>query len=163
MAGYGLYWRCNEFIGTKVTHTNKNCILEQDLEILSYDCNLPVKKIQEILEYFVEVGLYTKTPEGKYQNLKINTRLTEWLKRELRLQEKQAQESLRIASGGTQESLHTTSRGTPALLQLKEKKRKEIKRKEMKTLGHTLTDKSIATKEKEEKTKKEEEEVIDLD
>ena len=125
IAGYGIYFRCNEFIGSKITETYEACILEPDLEIMSYDFNLAPEKIKEILDYFVEVGLFDKTTEGKYRNLKLLERLDEYHKR-------QKAKRLRSESVLTTHKVGTVSGYSRDSVGTKEKKRKESKVKEIK-------------------------------
>lgn len=82
--GYGVYFRCNELIGRRISEQCSNCVLEEDLDVLSDKFKLKKNLIQEMLEYFVEVGLFDKSSDGKYSNLKLLTRLDIYTQRKLR-------------------------------------------------------------------------------
>ncbi len=143
IAGYGVYFRCLEFIGTKVTEQYRDCTLEPDLELLAHDFNIPQTKIKEILDYFVELGLFDLTKNGKYRCLKIWDRIDEYTKRRAKKMEKK--ESERQGSV----SVPTVSRHDTDKDWLKEKKRDEKKRNEMK--GHLKPlQPSITAKDKAE-------------
>jgi Domain of unknown function (DUF4373) len=121
ITGYGVYFRCLEFIGTKMSEQCRDCVLEPDLELLEHDFHLPQQKIKDILEYLVEVGLFDKTKEGKYRNLKLWDRKDEYTEKRARKME-----------GQGKANVPTVSRQGKDNVPLKEKKVKESKRKEKK-------------------------------
>jgi hypothetical protein len=136
--GYGVYFRCNELIGRTISRHCTECVLQENLAVLEHKFQIPQEKIEEILEYFVEIDLFDKTEDGKYRNLKLLTRLDEY----------------------TKKYVHTESRQYTDNVQNKEKKRNENKRKEITpTAGavnfENLTSKEFAVKELFEKTYKE--------
>lgn len=58
MVGYGLYWYCIELIAGNVTKENITFQLEDDAEIIAIDWNLDQLKVEEMMRYFVEIGLF---------------------------------------------------------------------------------------------------------
>lgn len=126
IAGYGVYFRCNELIATKITDSKDDCILEQDCEILAHICNLNKELIKEILEYFVELGLFDKTTDGRYRNLKLLSRADEYYKRQ--------KSKIYTFNKVSRDNVGTMSGQHPDSVGLKEKKRNEKKRKENKPL-----------------------------
>jgi len=58
MLGYGLYWYCIELIAGKVEKSNIRFELEEDAEIIAIDWNLDHLKVEEIMDYFVDIGLF---------------------------------------------------------------------------------------------------------
>jgi hypothetical protein len=85
MAAYGIYFRCCELIATKLTEYDLSCVLEQDLEVLSRRFNMPENQVKDILDYFVEIGLFDISPEGKYRNLKLLKRLDRYTERRVHI------------------------------------------------------------------------------
>jgi hypothetical protein len=93
---------------------------------------MPADKITEILEYFVEINLFTKTSSGQYQCLKMNDKLAEYMKRERREKAKKEQDKHQSGSVETPSQPRTNTGVTPGLHPLKESKVKEKKLKESK-------------------------------
>lgn len=58
MVGYGLYWYCVELIAGRVDKENISFELEEDAEIIALEWNLDQLKVEEIMRYFVELGLF---------------------------------------------------------------------------------------------------------
>jgi hypothetical protein len=73
--GSGLYWYCNERITRNIDPPNGiDCQLMDDIDKIARIFQKDVGYITEILDYFVEMGAYTKK-DGHYQNLKLLKRL----------------------------------------------------------------------------------------
>jgi hypothetical protein len=84
MFGYGVYWYLNERICHELELPKGiDCVLVDNLERLAKECQTTLEKLTEMLDYFVLVGAFQKTSEGKYQNLKILTRLDRYGKKKL--------------------------------------------------------------------------------
>lgn len=58
LEGYGLYWYCIELIAGKVSVDNITFELEHDARILARNTGSTAQKIQEMMKYFVELGLF---------------------------------------------------------------------------------------------------------
>jgi hypothetical protein len=83
-AGWGLYWHVLELIASELDPPRKqDCVFEGDALILS-DTFTNENKVNEMLEYFVEIGLFTKNEKNQYINLKLLERLDETTKRKTR-------------------------------------------------------------------------------
>lgn len=58
LEGYGLYWYCIELIAGKVDKDNITFELEHDARIIARNTGSTAQKVQEIMRYFVEIGLF---------------------------------------------------------------------------------------------------------
>lgn len=58
MVGYGLYWYCIELIAGNVDKNNITFVLEDDAEVIAVDWNLDQLKVEEMMRYFVDIGLF---------------------------------------------------------------------------------------------------------
>lgn len=58
MIGYGLYWYCIELIANSVDKSNITFELEEDAETIAIDWNLDQLKVEEIMLFFVQIGLF---------------------------------------------------------------------------------------------------------
>lgn len=56
--GYGIYWYCIELIAGKVSTENITFEMEHDAEILAYRLKIDTMKVNEILNYCVNLGLF---------------------------------------------------------------------------------------------------------
>lgn len=56
--GYGLYWYCLELIAETIDRHNVSFELEHDCEILAHDLKMDTLKVEEIMRYFIELGLF---------------------------------------------------------------------------------------------------------
>tara|TARA_R110000803_G_C11951989_1_gene317783 strand:- start:516 stop:1280 length:765 start_codon:yes stop_codon:yes gene_type:complete len=56
--GYGLYWYCLENICSRI-EPSLNFDLEHDSEILAHHGNMDSRKVEEIMRYMVNIGLFT--------------------------------------------------------------------------------------------------------
>ena len=63
--GYGLYWYCIEIIAGEVSSDNLTFEMEHDAEILAYRLKLDSLKVNEMMKYFVSLGLFEINPESK--------------------------------------------------------------------------------------------------
>lgn len=84
MEGFGVYWFIVESIAEKLDE-NLDCILEYDLEDLATDMNIKVQKLTIVMDFCVEIGLFTKK-SSKYQCLKLLKYMDEWTKKQVKLQ-----------------------------------------------------------------------------
>ena len=74
ITGYGLYWYCLELIAGKVSRNNITFVLEDDAEVIAIDWGLDQLKVQEIMTYMCELGLFEHN-EGSITCLKLALRL----------------------------------------------------------------------------------------
>lgn len=58
LEGYGLYWYLIELIAADVDQNNLTFELEHDAEIISFDTGIHVERINEMMSYMVNVGLF---------------------------------------------------------------------------------------------------------
>lgn len=57
--GYGLYFACLEIIAGNLSNENITFELEHDAEILAYKFKIDSNKIEEMMKYFVNLGLFS--------------------------------------------------------------------------------------------------------
>ena len=58
LEGYGLYWYCIELIASKVDKSNITFELEHDARIISRHTGTSEQKINEMMTYFINLGLF---------------------------------------------------------------------------------------------------------
>ena len=61
--GYALYWMCLECIAAPIDHTHCTFELEHDAEVLAHRLKVDSAKVEEIMRYFVQLGLFEVHPE----------------------------------------------------------------------------------------------------
>lgn len=83
MEGYGLYWFCLESIARNVETHNLTFELEEDAELLSVATNIHYERVQEMMTYMVNLGLFENC-EGRITCLKMATRTDEYTQKLLR-------------------------------------------------------------------------------
>jgi Domain of unknown function (DUF4373) len=83
MEGYGLYWFCLESIARNVETHNLSFELEEDAELLSTATNIHYERVQEMMTYMVNLGLFENC-EGRITCLKMATRTDEYTQKLLR-------------------------------------------------------------------------------
>lgn len=82
--GWGLYWHVLEIIACELDPPRKqSCVYEGNALILA-DRFTSEERVTEILEYFVELNLFSKDAQGRYVNIKLLERLDETTKRKTR-------------------------------------------------------------------------------
>lgn len=74
LEGYGLYWYCIELIAGKVDKDNITFELEHDARIIARNVGSTPQKVEEMMRYFVELGLFENC-EGTITCLKLAKRL----------------------------------------------------------------------------------------
>jgi hypothetical protein len=74
LEGYGLYWYCLELIAGKVDKDNITFELEHDARIIARNTGCTPQKVEEMMRYFVELGLF-ESSEGVITCLKLARRL----------------------------------------------------------------------------------------
>lgn len=74
ITGYGLYWYCVELIAGCIDKSNISFELEEDAELIALEWNLDQLKVQEIMLYMVELGLF-EHDSGRITCLKLARRL----------------------------------------------------------------------------------------
>lgn len=74
MIGYGLYWYCIELIAFGVDKDNISFELEEDAETIALEWNLDQMKVQEMMGYMVNLGLFEDS-SGTVTCLKLAKRL----------------------------------------------------------------------------------------
>jgi hypothetical protein len=80
---YGIYWMALEIISENLDK-NTNCIIEHDLIGLADEMGEKPELIGEIMDGFVECGLFEKQGET-YRNPKIKNYADEWTRKKLKL------------------------------------------------------------------------------
>lgn len=58
MEGYGLYWYCLELIASDVSKDKITFELEHDAEIIAHDTGIHYERVQEMMTYMVNLGLF---------------------------------------------------------------------------------------------------------
>lgn len=61
MEGYGLYWYCIELIASAVDQHHITFELEHDAEIIAHDTGIHYERVQEMMTYMVNLGLFEDT------------------------------------------------------------------------------------------------------
>lgn len=74
MEGYGLYWYCLELIASEVSSENLTFELEHDSEIIAHDTGIHFERVQEMMTYMVNLGLFEEK-QGVITCLKMARRL----------------------------------------------------------------------------------------
>lgn len=74
LEGYGLYWYCIELIAGKVGKDNITFELEHDARIIARNVGSTAQKVEEMMRYFVELGLFEDS-RGTITCLKLARRL----------------------------------------------------------------------------------------
>lgn len=74
LEGYGLYWYCIELIAGKVDKDNITFELEHDARIIARNTGSTPQKVEEMMRYFVELGLF-ENADGVITCLKLARRL----------------------------------------------------------------------------------------
>jgi len=74
MEGYGLYWYCIELIAADVDQNNLTFELEHDAEIIAFDTGIHVERVNEMMAYMVNVGLF-ESSDSTITCLKLLKRL----------------------------------------------------------------------------------------
>lgn len=74
MEGYGLYWHCIELIASNIDHHNLTFELEHDAEIISHDTGIHPERVQEMVAYMVDQGLFENST-GTITCMKLAKRL----------------------------------------------------------------------------------------
>jgi len=75
IVGYGLYWYCIELIALDIGAKNITFALEEDAETIAMEWSLDQLKVQEMMLYMVELGLFEKDALGRVTCLKLAKRL----------------------------------------------------------------------------------------
>lgn len=83
MEGYGLYWFCLEMIARTVEKHNLTFELEHDAEVIAHRVGMNYKKVQDIMTYMVEIGLF-ENDRGVITCLKMATRTDEYTQKLLK-------------------------------------------------------------------------------
>jgi len=87
MEGYGLYWYCLEQIGATVEPHNLTFELEHDAEIIADDTNIHYERVQEMMAYMIDLGLFeSETVDEKIliTCMKMRIRTDEYTQKALR-------------------------------------------------------------------------------
>lgn len=74
LEGYGLYWYCIELIAGNVEADNITFSLEHDARIIARNTGSTAQKVEEMMRYFVTVGLFENT-DGVVTCMKLAKRL----------------------------------------------------------------------------------------
>ena len=71
--GYAIYWYCLECIAGRVDKNNLTFNLEEDSEIISYELKVAEHRVEEIMQYMVNLGLFEEA-DGIITCLKLAKR-----------------------------------------------------------------------------------------
>ena len=82
--GYGMYWYCIELIAHSVSPTNLTFELEHDARLIARNLGSTVKKTEEIMRKFVQLGLF-EAETGSITCLKLATMSDEYMERAIRM------------------------------------------------------------------------------
>lgn len=74
LEGYGLYWYCIELIASGIDKENITFELEHDARIIARNVGSTAQKIEEMMKYFVDIGLF-ENASGVITCLKLASRL----------------------------------------------------------------------------------------
>jgi len=74
LEGYGLYWYCLESIARTIEAHNLTFELEHDAEIIAFQTGLHAEKVEQIMRYMCEVGLFEEV-DGIITCLKMAKRM----------------------------------------------------------------------------------------
>jgi hypothetical protein len=74
LEGYGLYWYCLELIAGDVSKEKITFELEHDAEIIAYDTGLHYERVQEMMTFMVNLGLFEQD-EGMITCIKMAQRM----------------------------------------------------------------------------------------
>lgn len=75
LEGYGLYWYCLELIAGEVGVDNVTFELEHDAEIISFDTGIHHERVNEMMRYMVDLGLFESSANGYISCMKLAKRL----------------------------------------------------------------------------------------
>ena len=75
IAGYGLYFACVEIIASNLTPQNITFELEHDSEVLAHKFQMDTLKVEEIMRYCVELGLFEMNSNNRILCTKLAKRL----------------------------------------------------------------------------------------
>lgn len=75
MEGYGIYFAIIEILAHELTPNKMDCILEHDIQTLASLFRKEEDDMQTLADNFISYNLFTKTPDGKLQCLKLLDRL----------------------------------------------------------------------------------------
>lgn len=111
-AGLGIYWHCNEAIALHLDPPNGiDCVLNEDIVDIAHELYESEDFVKEVLEYFVIIGLFTKTDDKKYQNLKLLKRLNRYSRLKLAQLAKKLGLKINMDTMSTQEVLNMLTLG----------------------------------------------------
>lgn len=114
--GYALYWYSLELIAGKVDKNNITFELEHDAEIIGFQLGIDQLKVQEIMSYMVNLGLFDISQNNQIRCLKMAYRLDETTSKNpefkhllSKLKDENTPESLRKVSGKSPEVIGKVS------------------------------------------------------
>lgn len=105
MEGYGVYWYCLEMIASNVDTHNLTFELEHDAEIIAHDTGIHYERIQEMMTFMVNLGLF-ENQNNTITCLKMMNRTDDYIGRLVT-------NKLRSDSEQTPNKLQTNSEVTP--------------------------------------------------
>ena len=134
LAGYGMYFYVLERVVSDLHQGNVSLALEDDTSLLAADWNIPEATAQEMIDYMVELGLLSISPDGIISCPKVAKRLDKSMTNGRNMRE--LVDALRFQHGYTASpnpSVMTTSGGGHDEVMLEEKrteKREEDKKRQ---------------------------------
>jgi hypothetical protein len=75
LAGYGLYWYCIELIAGNISIDNLTFELEEDAELIAAEWGYDQIKVQEMMNYMVDLELFDISKSSRIRCLKIAQRI----------------------------------------------------------------------------------------
>ena len=139
LEGYGLYWYCIELIAGNIDTHNLTFELEHDSELLSHHTNIHQERLEEMMEYFVRIGLF-ESANGVITCLKIAKRLDQSMTSNKDLRKKIAVVHQLLPNRGinnNHDSVMTQSCQSHDKVMQEEKRIEEIRRDKKKTSRFT--------------------------
>ena len=87
LEGYGLYWYCLELIVGKIDADNITFELEHDARIIARNTGSTAQKVEEMMRYFVQQGLFESKNNGVITCMKLAKRLDKSMTSNLKMRE----------------------------------------------------------------------------
>lgn len=113
MEGYGLYWYCLELIAAGLSEHNLTCELEHDSEVIAHDTGIHFERVQEMIVYMVNLGLFEES-QGVITCLKLVNRLDQSMTSSPRMRKllalaKENHDGVMMGSGQSHDGVMTES------------------------------------------------------
>ena len=113
MEGYGVYWYCLELIAGAVQQHNLTFALEHDSEILAADTGIHPERIEDMMNYMVDLGLF-ENRDGTITCKKMASRCDEYTQKLLRTNSGQSTDGVRSNRDLIEQNRTEQNRDTPS-------------------------------------------------